>query len=428
MIKIYKDAQANAIFFEDSNGVQFLNSVQATVDNSLVTVVNLARSLSLVSDVAHSEFVDQNGNSYGADPITVCNELNAIFSSSGTPLTNTPEITSALSINSVEGSVINYELTANYGVGYEWDLSNVPGVTLVEGNTRKIIGGSSLAAGSYNIPVKAINYNGEDSETIALTVSNPPFSNTKSINFSNQDWLGANAAQVEHALGRSANGSGSSDAWSVSLWYKGSTDNQGQTIFYFGNNDTTNQAYIELRQTNHNGSKRLRFRYGSSNNYIQLTTPSGSITPNTWQHILITYDGGTTGASSGSVSNYYSRFGIFIDGTAQTTSNTHSNYGWSGSVVGQNWRVGRFASGSHMRQAKVDELAIFDSDQSANISDIYNAGAVFDLSTLTEEPKHWWRMGDGDTYPNLQDSGTEANCTFVMYSMTSADIVNDVPA
>lgn len=30
---------------------------------------------------------------------------------------------------------------------------------------------------------------------------------------------------------------------------------------------------------------------------------------------------------------------------------------------------------------------------------------------------------------NLQpeDSGTEANCTFVMYNMTSADIVNDVP-
>ena len=36
-------------------------------------------------------------------------------------------------------------------------------------------------------------------------------------------------------------------------------------------------------------------------------------------------------------------------------------------------------------------------------------------------------MGDGDTYPYLQDSGTEGNCIFQMNNMTSADIVNDVP-
>ncbi len=35
--------------------------------------------------------------------------------------------------------------------------------------------------------------------------------------------------------------------------------------------------------------------------------------------------------------------------------------------------------------------------------------------------------GDGDTYPYLQDNGTEANCVFQMYNMTSANIVNDVP-
>ena len=80
-----------------------------------------------------------------------------------------------------------------------------------------------------------------------------------------------------------------------------------------------------------------------------------------------------------------------------------------------------------MRQARVDELALFDSDQSSNASTLYNSGVPFDLSTLSTEPKHWWRMGDGDTYPNLQDNGTEANCTFVMYNMTSSDIVSDVP-
>ena len=111
----------------------------------------------------------------------------------------------------------------------------------------------------------------------------------------------------------------------------------------------------------------------------------------------------------------------------KATNNSHQNYGYTGGVDADNFRVGRFVSGNYMRDCRVDELALFDSDQSSNISDIYNSGSPFDLSTLTTEPKHWWRMGDGDTYPYLQDSGTEGNCIFQMNNMTSADIVNDVP-
>jgi len=426
-IKIYKDDSANAVFIEDANGVQFLNSLQATVTNGACNIRDLAKEVDIVTAVDFSEFVDQNDATYGVDSTEVCNALNALFSSSGTPTTDLPSITSSLTASLVEGETLNYELTATFGVGYEWDLSNVPGVTTVDGNVRKIIGGSSLAVGTYNIPVKAINYNGEDSQTIVLTVSTPPFANTKSINFSNQDYLGANAGQVESVLGRSSNGTGTADAWTVSLWYKGSTDNSGQTIFYYGNNDTTNNGYMELRQVNASGQKRLRFRYGSSNNYIQALTGLGSITPGTWQHIIITYDGGTTGASSGSINNYYSRFKIYINGSVQSVVNSNSNYGYSGSIVGQNWRVGRFASGSHMRQSKVDELALWNTDQTSNISSIYNSGVPFDLSTLTDDPRHWWRMGDGDTYPYIQDNGSQANCVFQMYNMTSADIVSDVP-
>ena len=426
-ITVYKDSAANAIFIEDANGVQFLNSLQA-INSTGVSIHDLARDIDIVTNAPFGDFVDNNGNTYGADSTEVCNALNAIFQSSGTPTGSLPSITSSLAISLTEGETLNYELTADYGVGYEWDLSNVSGVTTVEGNVRKLIGGSSLSVGTYNIPVKAINYNGEDSETIVLTVSTPPFSNTKSVKLNNQDWLGTNAALLDATFGRSGNGSGSSDAWGFGFYYKGSTDNQGQVIFYVGNNDTTNNGYIELRQTNHNGQKRLRFRYGSSNNYIQLTTPSGSITPNTWQYIWVGYNGGTTGSASGSVTDYYSRFTIKIDDVTQSTANTHSNYGWSGSIVCQNARIGRFVSGSHLRGANVDEFAIWDSNQNANTSDIYNSGNPFDLSTLTDEPRHWARMGDGnDSYPYLQDYGTEGTLVWEMNNMTSADIVTDVP-
>ena len=426
-VKIYKDAAANSIFIEDANGAQFLNSLQASVPVDKVTITDLARQIEIVSNQVHSDFVDENDNPYTGTATDVCNTLNAIFSSSGTPTGEAPVITSSLSPNLTEGSTLNYELTANYGVGYEWDLSNVSGITTIEGNPRKLIGGSGLSVGTYNIPVKAINYNGEDSETIVLTVDAAPFQNTKSVNFSNQDYLGANASLLSSTLGRTGNGSGSSDAWTMSMWFKPSNNSQSQTIFYFGDNDANNGGYISLTQNNSGGSKFLRLRYGSNNNRLQMQTIAGSIIPNTWQHVLITYDGGTTGSSSGNLNDYYSRFKIFINNSEQTRSNSHVNYGYTSNVDADNLRVGRFTSGNYMRDCKLDELAIFNSDQSANIADIYNSGTPFDLSTLTTPPLHWWRMGDGDTYPYLQDNGTAANCVFQMYNQTAADIVNDTP-
>ena len=423
MITIYKDSSANAIFIEDANGVQFINSLQATIENCFCSIHDLARGIEIVTDEPFNSFEDENGNAYGNNSTEVCDALNAIFSSSGTPTTSIPNITSTLAISLVEGETLNYELTADYGVGYEWDLSNVSGVTTVEGNIRKLVGGSSLASGTYNIPVKAINYNGEDSETVVLTVSTPPFANTKSIQFDNQDYAGANAALLDNILGRSGNGSGSSDAWTISFWVKATNSSSGRVIFYYGSNDTTNGGYIEIRLTSAN---KVRLQYGSNNNHIKILAPN-ALTVNTWQQITMTYDGGTTGASSGDINNYYSRFKIYVDGVNQTTNNSNSNYGWSGAISGQNLRIAKLVSGNTLNGEKIDELAIWNSDQSSNISDIYNSGVPFDFSTLTTEPKHWWMMGDGDTYPNLQDNGTEANCVFVMYNMTSANIVNDVP-
>ena len=78
-----------------------------------------------------------------------------------------------------------------------------------------------------------------------------------------------------------------------------------------------------------------------------------------------------------------------------------------------------------MRGARIDEVALWGSDQSGNIADIYNSGNPHDLSELTTSPDHWWRMGDGDTFPNILDN--VGNAHFVMYNMTAADIVTDAP-
>lgn len=428
-IKIYKDDSANSIFIEDTNGSQFINSLQASVPVNKVNITDLARQIDIVTNASHTDFVDKDNNPYTGTAIDVCNTLNAIFQSSGTPTNELPSITSTLSINSVQGSIINYELTADYGVGYEWDLSTVVSLTTVEGNVRKLVGGASLPTGTYNIPVKAINYNGEDSKTLVLNVSTPAFPNTKSVEFDNNDYLQANAGILQNVLGRTANGSGSSDAWSVSFWFKGGTaTNVNQTILYFGNQTVTNQGYIQILFNGSVTGQNLVLKYGSNSNNLTLSTPQNSLQSNVWTHALITYDGGTTGVASGSINNYYSRFKIFIDGSLSSTTNTNSNFGYSGSIIPQNFRIGRFNNGQSLRNnSRVDEISIWDSDVSSEISSIYNSGTPNNLSLLTSVPLHWWRMGDGDTFPFLFDTGSQANCTFQMLNMTSANIVNDVP-
>jgi hypothetical protein len=417
----YIDARDNTVIM--NTGDYFpVNTIQAVLDDETMSISSVTGSKVYYSGINLGNVSVDSTPLSGSDNDKI-NTLNALFQNSGTASGDIPSITSSLSVSLTEGDTLNYELTADNGVGYEWDLSNVNGITTVEGNVRKLIGGSSLAVGTYNIPVKAINYNGEDSQAIALTVSAPPFSNTKSVQLNSSDYLGANASLLDSTLGRSGNGSGSSDAWTVSFWIKPTHTASGRVVFYYGSNDTTNGGIIEIRMTS---THKLRLQYGSANNNIKIISPN-ALTNNVWQHIVYTYDGGATGASSGSIGSYYNKFELFIDGVSQTTSNSHNNYGWSGALSGQNLRVGKLVSGNTLTGEKIDELAIWDSDQTANISSIYNSGSSFDLSTLTTEPKHWWRMGDGDTYPYLQDSGTEGNCIFQMYNMTASDIVTDAP-
>lgn len=428
-VKIYRDDAANAIFVEDNNGAQFLNNLQAVTDSPSDTVFRIrdkSRDNLLLDNLEASDVVDDNEQVYGADVQSVVNALNTLFSVSGSSDGVAPVITSATTVNLTEGDTLNYELTATGGVGYEWE--NLPsGVTTVEGNVRKLIGGSGLSPATYNITATAVNYFGQDSETISLVVSAPPYSNTKSVNFNNQDYLGANAALLDAELGRSGNGSGSGDAWTIHFWFKGGTNsNNSQTIFYFGDNDVTNGGHLYLRYLG--ASDTLRFQYGSQNNYLRWEGASNLLPSGTWKHVMVCYDGGTTGSSSGSINDYYGRFTVYVGGVDVTSGGTwsNSNYGWSSGIDADNLRIGRYSGGNYMRDnCRVDECAVWGSDQSANVASIYNSGTPFDLSTLGTPPDHWWRMGDGDTYPNIQDNVGTA--TFVMYNMTAADIVTDAP-
>ena len=346
------------------------------------------------------------------------------------PVTTFAPDISDQSFDITEGSAFNVQiaLDANSDIVNQYVEHDSPTWAVLNQATGVFNGTAPSYNGSsdsYVIQCSAANAKGGSIEfAITLNVQEITYTNTKSLFFEDgvSSYLGGNAALIT-SLERSGNGSGSADAYSFSLWWKGSTSNSGQTVMYFGANDVANNGYIELRQTNHNGLKRLRLRYGSNNNYLQWTTPSGSITPGIWQNILVTYNGNETGTSSGSMSTYYATHSIAIDGVVQTTSNTHSNYGYSGSIVGQNYRFGRFSSGTYAKDMTYNQMAIWDSDQSANISDIYNSGSTQDLSLLTDQPNHYYEIEDSTT--TIQD--LIGNAHLVGYNFNSSDLVNDAP-
>lgn len=436
-IKVFRDDNANAVIIESdaagAGGMRFNNELRAVGNgDGTCSILNPPKAtdesdFAELFEVAFSDFTDENGDALGVDEESTVNALNSLLRQTGGTEGNVPVITSATAITVSDGDPVNYTLVATDGVGYEW--SNIPaGLSIQNGNQRKLIGTISGGAGVYTPTMTATNYYGQDTETLTITVTSS-FANTKSVDFNNQDWMGANAPLLDAELGRAANGAGSGDAWTIHCWFKASTsNNQQQTILYFGSNDTANGNHIRLYWNGNNSARQqLVLRYGSDNNHIELESPANSITASSgWHHLMLTYDGGTTGASSGSISDYYSRFSMFIDGAAVTTSNSNANFGTTAALSGQNLRVGRYDGSGYMRNnCVVDELAVWDSDQSANIAAIYNSGTPHDLSALGTSPNHWWRMGDGDTYPVIMDNVGTAH--FVMFNMTAADIINDVP-
>ena len=63
-IKIYKDQNAGAVFIENANGVQFLNALQATMDDPADVKVNihdLSKDVDIFTQVPFADFVDQVG-------------------------------------------------------------------------------------------------------------------------------------------------------------------------------------------------------------------------------------------------------------------------------------------------------------------------------------------------------------------------------
>ena len=141
----------------------------------------------------------------------------------------------------------------------------------------------------------------------------------------------------------------------------------------------------------------------TQNSYVNRGFRSHSTNPttNAWNHFLI----------SRTASDNTWR--VFLNGNS-TPIASHNDGGTYGngsnngdlSAADKIWLANGYGGYGNVM---IDEFAFWNSDQSANLTSIYNSGVPADLSSLT--PYSWHRMGDNDsgTGTTITDQGVDSN-------------------
>lgn len=245
------------------------------------------------------------------------------------------------------------------------------------GVTLSLIGGYNTTTVQYAV-VDLVNY---ASETYVLDSSN--------IGLDPSAWSGNTISTSYDGSNDYVIASSSmsfTGVFSVSFWLRKGTSQSSGDGLLFGSGSVGAGPYAYSRFTSGGGD--FLIRGGPS------VTITGAVVANsTWTHFMITRN------SSNLISVYKNGSSI---GSA-TWSGTYNFDRFIGGFTG----IGYF-------EALFDEVAVWDSDQSANASNIYNSGSPDNLSTYA--PLHWWRMGDsdspsdGDTTPTtIPDIGSDGS-------------------
>jgi len=438
-----QDNTGTSILFVDpisSNVLQShdINSIQA-VANGTDIKIQFTGGHKVLIDSLDLESTYINGTLVTQVLATAIVELNALFANAGGPIGKLPEITSSSTILLTAGNNINYTITGNNIVSIVW--TNLPtGIAPVVGNIFNIIGGSALSAQTITFNVEAINYFGSTNLTITLIIS-ASFTNTYS--FEGGSGIGIyNAGTINSVpLYRPADGTGSSDAWSVMCWYKMVDANKYDFNYHwaygyiYGGASGGGGGGIAF-QTRFNTLKLYFGNYYNAYFTLECTKPHGF---DSWHCCLITYSGASTGTST---ANAAAQFNMYIDGVAMTLTATQvtGTNGYTGSIEKSlnAHAVDMCISGitnvsgtvKHVDTDPTDEISIWSSELSASDAvTLYNSGVPLDLALFSPTYNNWWRNGDnGDiaSFPTLNDMNS-SGCDLEVSGGSVANYISDVP-
>ena len=328
-----------------------------------------------------------------------------------------------------EADVLNFQIVSSDNIVNQFVEVDAPSWMLLNQTTGVLSGTApaylGTAADTIVVNCKAGNAVGGTVDfTVTITVAQVAYTNSKSLSFNgSSNWLQGNPANM-NAMDRASNGDG--NAWSVSMWVKPNNSTGTQTLMVYGAGDDYNYGAITLKQS---GGTSLVLNYGTVYDNIILVA-ANSFVANTWHHVMVTFDGGYTGSIPADASVYYSKFKIYVDGVIKTPVGVASNGGYSGVISGSDpsnniFRIGR-ASNVHNNYygGIINQVAIWGTDETANLSTIYNSGNVQDLSLLTSSPSHYYEIESSVT----TISDIEGSADLTGYNFTSSNLVSDVPS
>ncbi len=233
--------------------------------------------------------------------------------------------------------------------------------------------------------------------TLSLGSSTPAFTNTKSIALDGVDdfvRIGTTSLGITNAI-------------SISAWAKTSNSTSNQYIIAEDPRSANNRNW--LLQFRANGQIQCVIWASNGSSVTSAVTPLTYNNGN-WLHILATFDG-TTNADG---------LKIYVNGSnvVQATASVSGIFSSSSSepIIG-----GDSTTPTLPFNGNLDEVAVWNSDQSANASAIYGTGVPTSLASYS--PLSWWRCGDGDTAPTLTDNGSGGNNgTMNNFSTFSTDV------
>jgi hypothetical protein len=132
-----------------------------------------------------------------------------------------------------------------------------------------------------------------------------------------------------------------------------------------------------------------------------------------WHNIVATYDGSAD----------FSGVGIIVDGVNLLVVNSRNTLS-SSTLTTRPFQIGARNGADRFFVGNIDEPAVWDKELSVvEAQEVYNSGNPDDLSAHSAAANlvGWWRMGDGDTFPTLQDQIASNDITLV--NMAAEDIV-----
>ena len=218
---------------------------------------------------------------------------------------------------------------------------------------------------------------------------------------------------VNDSVGIGATSLGITSAISISAWVKTTATGAYRVIAAEDTTSGSNRNWLLVLDSSNKVAWYLWNTDGTSSSVIR--TAANEITDGAWHHILATYDGST---EVDGIKLYVD--GVVKNGTAGSTgirSSATTEPAIGSLTAAANW----FWSGN------IDDVAIFNNDQSSNISTIYNSGVPTDLSGESGLVGYWifddatfstnWTVPDNSTNSN---TGTSAN-------MDEVDLTLDTP-